>query len=158
MFCYISCSISIALIIGMIYFHFATMNSDTVKKYKSTLPNDMQKIYEKICNERLQIYYVGFAIGLLFSFVIIYYNYYIRKQKLTNNNVICLVIVVSFFTNYFYYILTPKSKYMLENLKNTEQINNWLSMYKEMQYNYHFGMVLGIFAVGIFASSFRCKN
>jgi len=29
-------------------------------------------------------------------------------------------------------------------------------MYKEMQYNYHFGMVVGIVAVGVLAFAFRC--
>jgi hypothetical protein len=29
-------------------------------------------------------------------------------------------------------------------------------MYREMQYNYHMGLVLGIIAVGILGFAFRC--
>jgi transcription termination factor Rho len=42
------------------------------------------------------------------------------------------------------------------HMKKQEEVNAWLQMYKAMQYNYHMGMALGIIAVAIFASAFRC--
>jgi hypothetical protein len=45
---------------------------------------------------------------------------------------------------------------MLNHVKDEEQVKAWLIMYKEMQYNYHMGLVLGIIAVGVFAFAFRC--
>ncbi len=53
-------------------------------------------------------------------------------------------------------MLSPKSDWMLEHLQNKEEIKAWLLMYREMQYNYHMGLVLGIIAVGVLAFAFRC--
>jgi ABC-type multidrug transport system fused ATPase/permease subunit len=62
----------------------------------------------------------------------------------------------AFLTNYFHYILSPKSDWMLNHMNNQEEVKSWLLMYREMQYNYHMGLVLGIIAVGILAFAFRC--
>ena len=154
--CSATCMISLALIIAMIYFQNATSKSKIVQEYKKQLPSNLQNLYEKISAERLRLNYYGYALGLILSSVIIVSNYVSKRNKLTTTSIICLVIVVSFFTNYFYYILSPKSTYMLQHINSPEQTKAWLAMYKEMQYNYHFGMVVGIVAVGVLAFAFRC--
>ena len=148
--------IAVALIIAMIYFQNATSKSAIVKEYKKQLPSNLQNLYEKIGSERMRINYYGYSLGLFLSLIIILYNYSLKRNKLTTTSLVCLVIVVSFFTNYFYYILSPKSTYMLEHINSPEQTKAWLTMYREMQYNYHFGMVIGIIAVGVLAFGFRC--
>jgi uncharacterized membrane protein YkgB len=140
----------------MIYFQNATSKSAIVKEYKKQLPSNLQNLYEKIGSERMRINYYGYSLGLILSLIIILYNYSLNKNKLTTTSLVCLVIVVSFFTNYFYYILSRKSTYMLEHINSPEQTKAWLTMYREMQYNYHFGMVIGIIAVGVLAFGFRC--
>ena len=122
----------------------------TTKKIQEILPN------EKITSERMRLNYYGYTLGLILSLIIILYNYKKTQNKLTTTSLVCLVIVVSFFTNYFYYILSPKSTYMLDHINSPEQTKAWLRMYKEMQYNYHFGMVVGIISVGVLAFAFRC--
>lgn len=155
--CSITCLVATALIIAMIYFQNATMKSKIVQEYKKQLPSNLQNLYEKITLERLRLNYYGYGLGLLLSVIIILYNNSLKnKAKLTNTALVCLVIVVSFLTNYFYYILSPKSTYMLEHINSPEQTKAWLAMYREMQYNYHFGMVVGIIAVGVLAFAFRC--
>ena len=154
--CSITCMVAVALIIAMIYFQNATSKSIIVKEYKKQLPSNLQNLYEKIASERMRINYYGYGLGLILSLIIILYNYSFKKNKLTITSLVCLVIVVSFFTNYFYYILSPKSNYMLNHINSPEQTKAWLTMYKEMQYNYHFGMVIGIIAVGVLAFAFRC--
>jgi len=161
MVCSISCSIATIFIIGMIYFYNATDKSDIVKKYKSTLSPELREKYEKITQERKQISYKGYALGLLISFIIILLNKYKYKPTKGRSNsysysLICMVISISFITNYFYYILSPKSDSMVHYLKTKEEINAWQMVYKQMQYNYHFGILLGIIAVGIFAYAFKC--
>jgi len=148
--------VAVALIIAMIYFQNATSKSIIVKEYKKQLPSNLQNLYEKIASERMRINFYGYGLGLILSLIIILYNYSFKKNKLTITSLVCLVIVVSFFTNYFYYILSPKSNYMLNHINSPEQTKAWLTMYKEMQYNYHFGMVIGIIAVGVLAFAFRC--
>ena len=147
--CLTTCMVAVALLIAMIYFHNATLKSKIVQEYKKQLPSNLQNLYEKIGSE-------SYTLGLILSLTIILYNYKIKQNKLTTTSLVCLVIVVSFLTNYFYYILSPKSTYMLEHINSPEQTKAWLRMYKEMQYNYHFGMVVGIISVGVLAFAFRC--
>ena len=154
--CSATCLLAAALIIATIYFQNATTKSKIVQEYKKQLPSNLQNLYEKLSAERLRISYYGYTLGLVLSLIIILYNYNITKNKLATTSVVCLVIVVSFFTNYFYYILSPKSTYMLEHINSPEQTKAWLAMYREMQYNYHLGFVIGVVAVGVLAYAFRC--
>jgi uncharacterized protein YacL len=156
MACSISCIIATVFLIGMIYFYNITNNSNVISKYKAQLPVDLQKIYEKISKERMHISLYGYGLGLILSLLIIFYNLKLKKNKLNTIPLVCIVMATCFLTNYFYYILSPKSDWMLNHIKSEEQIKAWLIMYREMQVNYHIGLVLGIVAVGIFAFAFRC--
>ena len=153
--CAISCTISAVFIIGMIYFYYMTDKSEIVKEYKSKLPTDLQKRYEKISQERLTISYYGYFYGFILSLFLIFYNIRIKKEKLSTWAIVCLVMATSFVTNYFYYMLSPKSDWMLNHTNNSEQVKAWLQMYREMQYNYHMGIVLGIVGVGVLALAFH---
>jgi uncharacterized membrane protein YkgB len=156
MACALSCMISAIFIIGMIYFYNMTGKSKIVNHYKSSLSSDLQKRYDKISNERLSISYQGYTLGFILSLLIIFYNLKIKGMKMSNSALICTVIATSFLTNYFYYILSPKSDWMLNHLQNKEEVKAWLQMYREMQYNYHMGLTLGIIGVGVLAFAFRC--
>jgi hypothetical protein len=156
MACTISCIISAIFVIGMIYFYNLTDKSDIVKHYKSSLSSDLQKRYDKITKERTNISYQGYVLGVIFSLGIIFYNLKIKHIKMNTTSLICIVVATAFVTNYFYYILSPKSDWMLNHLQNKEEVRAWLIMYREMQYNYHMGLVLGIIAVGVLAFAFRC--
>jgi len=156
MACIISCMISTIFIIGMIYFYNMTSENEIVKTYKEKLPSDLQKRYEKIAKERMIISYQGYFYGLLISLFIIFYNLKIKREKLTTIPLVCIVVSTCFLTNYFYYMLSPKSDWMLNHTNSSEQVKAWLQMYREMQYNYHMGIVLGIIGVGILAFAFRC--
>jgi hypothetical protein len=133
-----------------------TNKSEIVKKYKSSLSTDLQKRYDKIRMERMNISYQGYILGVILSLLIIFYNLNIKGTKMNSISLVCTVIATAFLTNYFYYILHPKSDWMLDHLKDEQQVKAWLIMYKEMQHNYHMGFVLGIIAVGVFAFAFRC--
>jgi len=148
--------VSAIFIIGMIYFYNMTDKSEIVKHYKSSLSSDLQKRYDKISKERLMISYQGYAFGVILSLGIIFYNLKIKGKKMSNTSLVCTVIATAFVTNYFYYMIHPKSDWMLDHLQNKQEIKAWLQMYREMQYNYHMGLTLGIIGVGIFAFAFRC--
>jgi len=156
MACTISCMISAAFVIGMIYFYNMTDKSEIVKHYKQKLSSDQQKRYEKIVEERTRISYTGYILGLVLSLFIIFYNMNLKGSKLSNTSLVCTVIATSFVTNYFYYMLSPKTDWMLNHMNSQEEVRTWLQMYREMQYNYHMGIVLGIIAVGVLAYAFRC--
>ena len=153
--CTISCSIAVVFLIGMIYMNYSVINSQIILKYKSQLPENLQKIYKKITNDRTTIYYKGYLLGFILSLFIILGNVYSDHEMLSTTSMICLVLATSFITNYFYYILSPKKNWMLNYITTPEQTKAWLQMYKGMQVYYHTGLVLGIIAVGIFALAFR---
>jgi uncharacterized protein YacL len=155
--CLISCSISVSFIIGMIYFYWMTDKSTIVKEYKSKLPSDLQNRYEKIAKERMAISLQGFLYGFILSLFLIFYNIRLRKEKMNTTSIVCLVMSTCFITNYFYYVLTPKSDYILNHTNSSEQVKAWLQMYKEMQYNYHMGIVLGIVGTGFLSFAFCNK-
>lgn len=154
--CGITCSISLIFIISMVYMNYAMMDSQIMQKYRCQLPKELKTTYREIVNERTKIHYFGYFLGFLLSIMIIFYNKQIAKNKMGNLGMVCLVIAVSSLTNYFYYILSPKSKWMLNEIKTEQQTKAWLTMYRHMQVYYHTSFFLGIIAVGLFAYSFRC--
>ena len=154
--CTISCIISTIFIIGMIYFYNMTNKSEIVKHYKNSLPSDLQKRYDNIVKERMKISIYGYILGLVLSIFIIFYNLKIKGIRMNTFSLVCIVMATCFLTNYFYYMLSPKSDWMLNHINNQTQSKAWLLMYREMSYNYHAGLVLGIIAVGILAFAFRC--
>ena len=154
--CTISCMISAVFIIGMIYFYNMTNKSTIVKHYKEKLSSDLQKRYDNISKERMTISYQGYVLGFILSLFVIFYNLKIKGVKMTNFALVCTVMATCFLTNYFYYMLHPKSDWMLNHMGNQEEVKAWLQMYREMQYNYHAGLALGIVGVGVLAFAFRC--
>jgi uncharacterized membrane protein YkgB len=156
MACTLSCAISAIFVIGMIYFYNMSGKSEIVKHYKASMSSDLQKRYDKISEERLRISYQGYALGVILSLGIIFYNLKFKRVKMNNISLVCTVVATAFLTNYFYYMLHRKSDWMLNHLQNKEEVRAWLQMYREMQYNYHMGLVLGIIGVGILAFAFRC--
>jgi len=156
MVCTISCMISTMFIVGMIYFYNMTNKSEIVKHYKSSLPSDLQKRYDNISKERRRISIYGYILGLFLSLFVVFYNIKIKSQRLNTFSLVCIVMATCFVTNYFYYMLSPKSDWMLNHVSNQQQTRAWLIMYREMSYNYHAGLVLGIVAVGVLAFAFRC--
>lgn len=154
--CSVTCMFSAMLIIAMIIMTSSISSSQTIQNYEKELSPHLKKTYNEIKDERTRIFYFGYALGFILALIIILYNTQIRKNKMEWRTMVCLTISVSFITNYFYYILTPKTKWMLEELENKEQTKAWLQMYKNMQMYYHGGLVFGIAAIGLMAFAFRC--
>jgi hypothetical protein len=156
MICKLSCFISLIFIIAMIYMTSATSNNHVITNYKNQLPRELQEKYEKITNERKKIYYEGYILGFVLAILLLFINIYMLNKKISTLTMICIIVSISFVTNYFYYMLHPKSDWMLNHIKSPEQTKAWLKMYKNMQYYYHMGFVLGIVAVGMLGYAFRC--
>jgi uncharacterized protein YacL len=141
--------ISAVFVIGMIYFYYMTDKSAVVRQYKKSLSPHLQKRYDAIAQERMTISYQGYVAGFILSLFIIH------GVKMSNLSLVCTVMATCFLTNYFYYMLHPKTDWMLNHVGNQEEVTAWLRMYREMQYNYHAGLVLGIVGVGVLAFAFR---
>ena len=154
--CSITCMFSAILIIAMIVMTNSISSGKTIQNYEKELPPHLKKTYEEIKDERTRIFYFGYAFGFILALMLILYNTQIRKNKMEWRTMVCLTISVSFIANYFYYILTPKTKWMLDELENKDQTKAWLKMYKSMQGYYHGGLAFGIAAIGLMAFAFRC--
>ena len=160
MVCANSCMFASIFLIANIYMMFSCVNDTNKSEFKKTLTSKQKEIYEKIISERKNIYYGGFALGIALSILALYigenYLFFIDKKNKATLPKVCTITTITFITNYFFYILYPKSDYMLLHLTNKAQIEGWLAIYKKMQYKFHFGFVLGIIAVTIYAYGF-CK-
>ena len=156
MICGITCIIALVFLIANIYTILSCSNSKELKKnFLDVLSEEQKLTYEKIINERKNIYYCGYILGIILS--IIGYLSIKKFTKISFNKIslICFVGAITFVTNYLFYILYPKSDYMLLHLNDKKQIQEWLKIYKTMQFKFHIGFVLGIIAVIIFCSSFH---
>jgi len=130
-------------------------NDPFIKSYHNQLPDDLKVAHHKIVAERQSIFFTGYLIGFVVSVFVILFSVNVLKNRMPVAGMVCLAVVVSTLVNYFYYILSPKSNYMVELLKTDKQREDWLQVYKSMQYYYHFSFVLGAVAVGVFAYAFR---
>ena len=151
--CSMSLLLSIVFLVSMVYMLQSTA---ITKEYEAQLPKELQQTYTKIVNERKGIYYMGYGLGFLLAIAIIFYNIYVSKRKLSTLSLVSIIVSVSFITNYFYYMLSPKTSWMLDSIKDPEQTKAWLKMYRGMQTYYHGGLALGVLAMGLFAFAFRC--
>ena len=166
MVCGVSGSIAVMFIIGMVYFYGVTNSLQIGKKYEATLTPEQRTHYNKILSERTRLTYEGYGLGLGISAV------YVWLQRSLANSEICkrlkrgktsvfsmvlAVVAITCVTNYFYYVLSPKNKFMLDYLSDPEDIARWLKMYREMQFNYHMGLLCGVAAAGFGAFAFRWK-
>jgi hypothetical protein len=164
MVCGTSCLISIVFLVAMAYFYTATSSSHIAKNYEATLTPEQRTHYKDIVSERTRLAYEGYGLGFIISVAYIWINRMVirsgvgrlfKREKMSVVSMVCVVIAIASLTNYFYYVLSPKKKFMLNYLNNQEEISRWLVMYKEMQFNYHMGLLCGVVAAGIGAFAFR---
>ena len=141
----------------MVIMTIMVSNDSFIQSYRNQLPEDIKKVYDQIVAERQRIFFTGYGIGFVVALFSIIFSINVLKQKIPVSIMVCLAVVVSTVVNYFYYILSPKSTYMVDVIKNDQQRQDWLRVYKSMQYYYHFSFVLGAVAVGVFAYAFRGK-
>lgn len=153
MVCIINCSLAFVFIISMIYMMFSIDKNEIKNNFINKLDDNQKNIYKNIVEERRNIYFMGYGIGFIISLFLIYFKSYFNI-KINKNSVICFILGITFLTTYFFYILYPKSNYMILHLKNENQIKEWLKVYKTMQWNYHFGLVLGLISILFIGKAF----
>ena len=157
MVCYGSCMFASVFLIANVYTMFSCSNDNNKQQFKNTLTQEQQILYEKIIAERKKIYYGGFLLGIVLSFIALYFGnkfLFSSNSKSASMPKICMIASITFVTNYLFYILYPKTDYMLLHLNDKTQIQGWLAIYKKMQFKFHLGFILGIIAVTIYAYGF----
>ena len=154
MVCTTSCIIAGAFVISSIFVSLRVDKSTLKDPLFQLLSNENKQRYVNIANERKNIYLKGFGLGFIisiFALFVLNNNKMFKVNKLVN---ICFVLATSFSVNYFFYILHPKSDYMVLHLKDDEEKQAWLNIYKTMQFNYHLGFALGLVGMIFVGNSF----
>ena len=155
MVCAISCSIAFMFIIANVYLVTFNNKTSTINDFISKLSTENQQRYKNITNERQKIYFTGLLLGFVLSMLLFVCCRTFFMTSFSRRELLCMIAAVTFTVNYFYYILSPKTDWMVLNLSKDET-HAWLKVYKNMQYNYHIGMVLGILSVVAFGNAL-CK-
>ena len=155
--CTITCFFATVIVVAMVIMTLMVHYDSHIKSYKAGLPVDIQSHYDKIVAERSRIYFTGYLIGFALAVALIVFNVYFLKHRMPTSLMVCFAIVISTVFNYFFYILSPKTTYVISLLKTEKQKDDWLKVYKSMQYYYHASFALGAVAVGVFAFAFRGK-
>jgi uncharacterized membrane protein YkgB len=154
MVCTTSCIIAGAFVISSIFVSLRVDKSTLKDPLFQLLSNENKQRYVRIANERKNIYLKGFGLGFVISLLALFIlnnNKMFKVNKLVN---ICFVLATSFSVNYFFYILHPKSDYMVLHLKDDDEKQAWLNIYKTMQFNYHLGFALGLVGMIFIGNSF----
>ena len=76
----------------MCHFKPLTIVIKNVNNFKNMLNKDQREKYDEIIKERLYIYYLGYFIGIVFS-----YFYYIKYPK--SKYLVCKLLSISFIVN-----------------------------------------------------------
>lgn len=156
MFCKTTCFVSIVFLVANIFVMFNVDKDKLKNNFIKLLNHQQRELYESLIRERRNIYFQGYALGLLLSLIYLFYVKQILGKRINNILLVCSVGFIVFIANYLYYILMKKSTYMIEHLNNKEQTKAWLDIYRTMQVKYHLGLLLGIVAAMIFAASHKC--
>ena len=148
MHCYL-CAISFIFLFSMVYMT-VMKNTELLDDFKYTLryQGELQDRYEKIVNERRNIYYQGFVMGVVLSIIVLF----LFKMNMTYR--VCTATSITFIVTYFYYLFRPKSDYMILHMNDPRIRDKWLDVYKHMQFNNHMGFFLGIVFIMMFAAGY----
>jgi len=157
MVCTTSCVVATIFIVAMIFTMYGSEKTTSINNFRHILTRQQNVIYDKIANERRRIYFTGFGLGLIASFLFLAWNHSAKgTQKLNRLSTICVVGAITFTINYFYYMLAPKNDWMILHIEGDKQKKAWLEVYKIMQYNYHIGALFGLVGA-LFIGNIFCK-
>lgn len=147
------CFVAIAFFVADIYMALTADKSNYKDAFVKTLDNDQKQKYEKIIRERRNIYFKGYAVGIVLSILFLIMTDKLKKTNLMSTGIICSVGGITLLTCYLFYIIHPKSDYMILSLSKAEQREKWLDIYRHMQLKYHMGLAFGVIAAMFMAKS-----
>jgi hypothetical protein len=157
--CGITCFLAAVIAISMVIFTIMSSQDPFIKEYSSQLSPELKQIYEKIVEERRNIFFTGYLIGFVVSICFVIFSINVYGVKFRVSWLICSVVAISFIVNYLYYTLSPKTDYLVNHLNNEHDRALWMEMYRKMQVYFHLSFLMGLVAVGVFGYAFRnsCK-
>jgi uncharacterized membrane protein len=138
MSCVSYCLLGAALLGSSILTMMTSKDAGVFKRFRNTLDEEQKNTYLRITKERATIYVQSLLLGIVLAILVTF-----NLKSLEKRSKVCLFILIALGTNYLMYSLYPKSTYMLEHLRSTEQNRAWVAIYKEMKLRCKLGLVLG---------------
>lgn len=151
--CKTTCYIAIVLFTAMIYLMLTMDKISETTQFIQSLDQSLINEYRIRSEERRQIYFRGFSIGLLLSGILLVYNLQFAVAPMSRTSAVCLTGAITFMSSYLYYMLAKKQPLMVNLLKQQKQRELWSELYRKMQFRYHLGLTLGVIAMSTFSSS-----
>ena len=134
------CVIAAAFIGASVYTMLTCESCPPFTGYKASLSPEQKQLYDKVAEERRNLYLMGLVIGTVLAFGYLWMN----DLSLNPLKHSCAFVAIALLTQYMVYQLTPKTNHMLPNLQSPEQVKGWYDVYRHMKGRYHVGMVLGV--------------
>jgi hypothetical protein len=138
MSCVSYCLLGAALLGSSVLTMLTSKTAGVFKRFDNLLDDNQRQVYKSIVQERATIYVQSLILGLVLAILVVF-----NLKKMGQTPKVCLFILIALGTNYLMYSLYPKSTYMLEHLRSTEQNKAWLGIYKEMKLRCTIGLILG---------------
>lgn len=138
-----NCTVSGILGLGLLGGSLLTMtvSEEEHMRLRATLSDTLDQIYTNIAVERRNLYLQGLVLGLVFATALAW------KIKITNKfHKVSFMVAITLMVAFSYYSLMPKSDYMLNHLKTSEQNKAWLDVYTTMKQRYMLGVIGGALA------------
>ena len=151
--CGTTCSLAITFLLADIYMTISADKGVMKHNFMALLSNEQKMRYEKIIEERKNIYFKGYFVGIICSILFIFSTRDLKKTKWMSIGIVCAVGGITMLVNYLYYILSPKTDYMVIHLDGEDQRKAWLAIYRHMQLKYHIGLTLGVVAAMLAAKA-----
>lgn len=142
------CIIGVTLLLSSFYLSYLSLDNKNVNNFKNMLNKDQREKYDEIIKERLYIYYLGYFIGIVFS-----YFYYIKYPK--SKYLVCKLLSISFIVNMLFYKFYPKKPLILYHLTTKNQINAWADLYTSMKKNILSSIIFGLLGSIIISYSLK---
>ena len=151
-FCYKTVFFALIFILADILLLFLINKKQLKNNFVNSLDIEKKEIYKNIIQERRLIYFKSIFIGLLVSLLYMYVlpkNNFLKPKNLSRFFVRSLSIIILYLTIYFSYTLHPKTDYMVLHLDTQIQREEWINIYKNMQYYYHISFLLSFISLSI---------
>lgn len=121
--CGLVCLLASALTVGA-FACALPMNMKAIEDLRILLDARQTALLDEIATERARLSFEGLLLGLFAAMpLVLLFEAW------------CSAAVLLFITQGTYYHASPKKKWMLNHLETKEQVDQWLVIYKKMQYS-----------------------
>ena len=155
--CTTSCALAIIFSAGSVATFLNARKKPALENLQKALNKDQLVKYKEIVGRRARIYSKGLVVGVVVAVTILILKLLLDgpHANLFSLNTICILVSSTLITSYLFYMLSLKGDYLVSYLKRKDQRDEWLEVYKTMQYNYYLGLALALVAM-LFASKTVC--